>query len=76
MGEEARIGFDNASRWCWKRGAWGECVGIDLGKLLYFGQLVRNVGYGRSVSSRRVGVTVRVIDRRDEEYRQTGFRSP
>ncbi len=35
----------------------------------------RNVGYGRSVISRRVTASVRIIDLREEEYRQTGVRS-
>jgi hypothetical protein len=33
----------------------------------------RNVGYGRTVVSRRVVASVRIIDLRDEEYRQTGY---
>jgi hypothetical protein len=35
----------------------------------------RNVGHGRSVLSRRVTASVRIIDLREEEYRQTGVRS-
>jgi Flp pilus assembly secretin CpaC len=47
-----------------------------LGKIPVIGRTVRNVGYGRNLRTTRVGVSVRVIDRREEEYRQTGFRSP
>lgn len=47
-----------------------------LGKVPYLGRGFRNVGYGRSLGTRRVGVSVRVIDLREEEFRQTGFRSP
>jgi general secretion pathway protein D len=46
-----------------------------LGKAPYVGRGFRNVGYGRSLSTRKVGVTARVIDLREEEFRQTGFRS-
>jgi hypothetical protein len=46
-----------------------------LGKVPYLSRGFRNVGYGRSLSSRRASVTVRVIDLREEEFRQTGFRS-
>ncbi len=35
----------------------------------------RNVGYGRSAVGSGVSVRVRVIDLREEEYRQTGYRS-
>jgi hypothetical protein len=47
-----------------------------LGKLPYAGRGLSNVGYGRSVGSTRVTASVRVIDLREEEFRQTGFRSP
>jgi type II secretory pathway component GspD/PulD (secretin) len=47
-----------------------------LGKIPSVGRGFRNVGYGRSVLSRRVTASVRIISLRDEEYRQTGFRSP
>jgi type II secretory pathway component GspD/PulD (secretin) len=47
-----------------------------LGKLPYVGRGVRNVGYGQDVSAVRVTASVRVIDLREEEYRQTGYRSP
>ena len=40
-----------------------------------FSMRVRNVGYGRSLSVRQVRVRARVIDLREEEFRQTGFRS-
>jgi type II secretory pathway component GspD/PulD (secretin) len=46
-----------------------------LGKLPYAGRAFRNVGYGRTISSRSVTVGVRVIDLADEEERQTGIRS-
>ena len=39
------------------------------------GRGLRNVGYGRSAVSGRVILRVRVIDLREEEYRQTGYRS-
>jgi general secretion pathway protein D len=39
------------------------------------GRGFRNVGYGRSAVSGRVTVRVRIIDLREEEYRQTGYRS-
>ena len=47
-----------------------------VGRVPYVGRGFRNVGYGRSAVSGRVSVSVRVIDLREEEYRQTGFRSP
>jgi type II secretory pathway component GspD/PulD (secretin) len=47
-----------------------------LGKIPYAGRGFRNTGYGRSAVNQRAGVSVRIIDLRDEEYRQTGFRSP
>jgi hypothetical protein len=47
-----------------------------LGKLPYAGRAVRNTGYGRRAVYTRGSVRVRVIDLREEEYRQTGFRSP
>jgi hypothetical protein len=46
-----------------------------LGRVPYASRGFRNVGYGRSVMSRRVTASVRIIDLREEEYRQTGFRS-
>jgi type II secretory pathway component GspD/PulD (secretin) len=39
------------------------------------GRAFRNVGYGRSATGSRVIIRVRVIDLREEEYRQTGYRS-
>lgn len=39
------------------------------------GRGFRNVGYGRSAAGSRVYVRVRIIDLREEEYRQTGYRS-
>jgi type II secretory pathway component GspD/PulD (secretin) len=47
-----------------------------VGKLPYVDRGLRNVGSGREVVSGRVVATVRVINLRDEEYRQTGYRSP
>jgi len=47
-----------------------------VGKAPYVGRGFRNVGYGRSTTSTRVNVRVRIIDLREEEYRQTGYRSP
>jgi Flp pilus assembly secretin CpaC len=47
-----------------------------LGKLPFAGRGFRNVGYGRAAASSRVTASVRVIDLREEEYRQTGYRSP
>jgi hypothetical protein len=35
----------------------------------------RNVGYGRSAVGSGVSVRVRIINLREEEYRQTGYRS-
>jgi general secretion pathway protein D len=39
------------------------------------GRPFRNVGYGRSAVGGRVNVRVRIINLREEEYRQTGYRS-
>lgn len=46
-----------------------------LGRLPYAGRGFRNVAYGRSAVSARVSASVRIIDLREEEYRQTGVRS-
>jgi type II secretory pathway component GspD/PulD (secretin) len=46
-----------------------------LGKLPYTSRGFRNIGYGRSAASTRISVRVRIISLREEEYRQTGFRS-
>ncbi len=46
-----------------------------LGQLPYASRLNRNVGYGRDISTGRVIGGVRIIDLREEEYRQTGVRS-
>jgi hypothetical protein len=46
-----------------------------LGRVPYAGRGFRNVGYGRDAVSGRVGVSVRIIDLREEEYLQTGVRS-
>jgi type II secretory pathway component GspD/PulD (secretin) len=47
-----------------------------LGKVPYLSRGFRNVGYGRTVLRRSVTASVRIISLREEEYRQTGFRSP
>ena len=39
------------------------------------GRGFRNIGYGRSAVGGRVNVRVRIINLREEEYRQTGYRS-
>jgi hypothetical protein len=39
------------------------------------GRGFRNVGYGRRAVSGKVTVTVRIIDLREEEFRQTGVHS-
>jgi general secretion pathway protein D len=46
-----------------------------LGKTPYLSRVFRNIGYGRTVVSGRVVVSVRVINLEEEEYRQTGYRS-
>jgi general secretion pathway protein D len=46
-----------------------------LGRLPYVGPGFRNVGYGREIVSGQVTATVRIIDLREEEFRQTGYRS-
>jgi hypothetical protein len=46
-----------------------------LGRVPFGGRGFGNVGYGRSAFGGRVSVRVRVIDLREEEYRQTGYRS-
>jgi Flp pilus assembly secretin CpaC len=46
-----------------------------LGRLPYAGRGFGNIGYGRAAAAYRVTVSVRVIDLREEEYRQTGYRS-
>ncbi len=46
-----------------------------LGKLPFAGRGFRNVSSGRQVTTTRVNVRARVIDLREEEYRQTGVRS-
>jgi hypothetical protein len=47
-----------------------------LGKVPYVDRAFRNVGYGRHIATARVTVSARIIDLREEEFRQTGFRSP
>jgi general secretion pathway protein D len=47
-----------------------------LGGVPYVGRGFRNVAYGRSIVTGRVTASVRIIDLREEEFRQTGFRSP
>ncbi len=46
-----------------------------VGKVPYVGRGFRNVAYGRSIVSGKVTATVRIIDLREEEFRQTGVRS-
>ena len=45
------------------------------GKLPYVGRGFRNSASGRQAVSGRVNVRARIIDLREEEYRQTGVRS-
>jgi len=47
-----------------------------VGKTPYLGRTVRNVGYGRTSVNGKVIGSVRIIDLREEEFRQTGVRSP
>jgi general secretion pathway protein D len=47
-----------------------------LSSLPYANRAFRNTAYGRDIVTGRVTASVRVIDLREEEYRQTGFRSP
>jgi general secretion pathway protein D len=47
-----------------------------LAQTPYLGRGFGNVASGRSVVAGRVTATVRIIDLREEEYRQTGYRSP
>jgi hypothetical protein len=47
-----------------------------VGKMPYLGRTVRNVGFGRTIVKGKVIGSVRIIDLREEEYRQTGVRSP
>jgi hypothetical protein len=46
------------------------------GRLPYAGRGLGNVGYGRSAARGRVNVSARIIILREEEFRQTGYRSP
>jgi type II secretory pathway component GspD/PulD (secretin) len=46
-----------------------------LGRVPYGGRSFGNVGYGRSAATGRASVRVRVIGLREEEFRQTGYRS-
>jgi type II secretory pathway component GspD/PulD (secretin) len=55
------------------RSAYGVPV---LGRTPYVGRGFGNVGYGRRTVRGRASVRVRIISLREEEYRQTGFRSP
>lgn len=43
-----------------------------LGKVPYVNRPFRNVGYGRDVIRQTISARVRIIDLREEEYRQTG----
>ncbi len=45
-----------------------------IGKVPYAGRGFGNVGYGREAAVGRVGASVRIIDIREEEFRQTGVR--
>ncbi len=63
-------GYDRASE---GRVEYGAPV---LGKVPYLGRGFRNTASGRDTVSSRVSASVRIIDLREEEYRQTGFRSP
>ncbi len=47
-----------------------------LGRMPYTSRGVGNVGFGRSRVSGRVNVSARIINLREEEFRQTGYRSP
>jgi len=47
-----------------------------IGKLPYVNRGFGNVGIGRELVTGQVSVTVRIIDLREEEFRQTGFRRP
>jgi type II secretory pathway component GspD/PulD (secretin) len=47
-----------------------------LGRVPFVGRGFGNVGYGRSAVSSRVTASVRIISLQEEEYRQTGVRSP
>jgi type II secretory pathway component GspD/PulD (secretin) len=53
-----------------------EYGGPIVGKAPYASRGLRNVGYGRRSVSGRAVVSVRIIDLREEEYRQTGYRRP
>jgi general secretion pathway protein D len=46
-----------------------------LGRVPFSGRGFRNVSSGRTAVSGRVTARVRIIDLREEEYRQTGVRS-
>jgi hypothetical protein len=46
-----------------------------LGRTPFVSRGFRNVGYGRSAVSIRATASVRIIDLRDEEFRQTGYSS-
>jgi general secretion pathway protein D len=49
---------------------------LGLSGVPYLNRPVRNVGYGRSTTAGQIRVSARIIDLREEEYRQTGYRSP
>lgn len=55
---------------------WAEFGAPVLGRTPYAGRGFRNAGYGRDAVSARVSARVRIIDLREEEFRQTGVRSP
>jgi hypothetical protein len=45
-----------------------------LSKIPFVNRAVTNVSYGRSIGTVRATASVRVIDLREEEFRQTGYR--
>jgi hypothetical protein len=45
-----------------------------LSKIPFVNRAVTNVSYGRSLNTVRATVSARVIDLREEEFRQTGYR--
>jgi type II secretory pathway component GspD/PulD (secretin) len=47
-----------------------------LGKVPYVDRAFRNTAYGRHIATRGVSVSARIIDLREVEFQQTGFRRP
>jgi general secretion pathway protein D len=62
-------GYDRASE---SSSEYGAPIGS---RVPYADRGLRNRSYGRSTVSGRAIVSVRIIDLREEEYRQTGYRS-